>query len=144
MKLFNHRLSLTTICSPLLTLLGFSCSSDHGLMYGMPIGNFEVKGSVTDNVGNEVYNAEIRVTYPEASSGIYKLEKTRTDTKGNYEIKGNNFLPEMKVVCIPEDTDLQPDSVIVKMDYKDQDKHNSWDHGHAEKTVNFKLKGKND
>lgn len=140
MKLFNHQLSLTTICSTLLSLLGFSCSCESEVMYGMPTGDFEVKGTVTDEAGNEAYKAEIRVTHPEAPSDIYRLGETATDTKGNYEIKGHEFLPEMKVVCIPENAELQPDSVIVKMNYKNPDKHNSWNHGHAETTVNFTLK----
>lgn len=139
MKLFNHRFSITSICTALLSLLGFGCSSEE-LMYGTPIGDFELKGVVTDEAGKEVHNAEIRVTYPTEPSGICCLDKTTSDFKGNYEIKGYEFLTNLKVVCIPESTDLQPDSVIVKMDYKDADKHNSWDYGHAKATVNFTLK----
>lgn len=140
MKFFNHRLSLTSICSALLSLIGFSCCSESEVMYGMPTGDFAVKGSVADEDGDEVKNAEIRVTYPETPSGVYRFGEAYTDSKGSYEIKGHEFLPEMKVVCIPENTALQPDSVIVKMNYKDPDKHNSWDRGHAEATVNFTLK----
>ena len=140
MKTLNHRLSFTTFCSAILSLFGFSCCSETECMYGTPTGDFEIKGTVTDAGGNEIHNAEIRVTYPEAPSGIYRFGETATDSKGNYEIKGHEFLPKMKVVCLPENTDLQPDSVIVKMNYKDPDKHNSWDHGHAEATVNFTLK----
>lgn len=140
MKLFNLRHTLSTICSSFLALLGFSSCSESALMYGMPTGSFVVKGAVTDEDGNEVRNAEIRVTYPEAPSGIYCLGESTTDSKGNYEIKGNELLPEIKVVCIPETSDLQPDSVNVKMKYKDADKHDSWDYGHADATVNFTLK----
>ena len=140
MKLFNHHLSFATIGSALLSLIGFSCSSEHEVMYGMPTGDFEIKGAVTDEENKEIKNAEIRVTYPDAPSGIHRFAETSTDSKGNYEIKGHVFVPEMKVVCLPQNVDLQPDSVIVKMNYKDPDKHNSWDHGHAEATVNFTLK----
>ena len=140
MKLFNHRLSFATIGSALLSLLGFSCTSESEVMYGMPTGDFEIKGAVTDEQGKEINHAEIRVTHPDVPSGIHRFGETSTDSKGNYEIKGHEFLPEMKVVCLPENDDLQPDSTIVKMNYKDPDKHNSWDHGHAEATVNFTLK----
>lgn len=143
MKLIRHRLStrrLTAICSSLLGLLGFGCSCSEEVMYGMPTGDFEIKGSVTTEEGKAVDNAEIRITYPEAPSGIYRLGETSTDLKGNYEINGHDYLTEMKVVCLPENTDLQADSVIVKLNYKDPDKHNSWDRGHAEATVNFTLK----
>lgn len=139
MKLFNHRLSISTICYTFLSLFGFSCSSEQ-CMYGTPIGDFEIKGAVTDEAGKEVHKAEIRVTYPDTPSGIYCFKETSTDSKGNYEINGYEYLTEMKVVCIPENTDLQPDSVIVKMNYKDADKHDPWDRGHAEATVNFTLK----
>ena len=140
MKLFSYRLSLSTICSSFLTLLGFSCSSESALMYGMPTGSFVVKGAVTDENGNEVRNAEIRVTHPDLPSGIFYMGESTTDSKGNYEIKGYEVLSEMKVVCIPETSDLQPDSVNVKMKYKDADKHHPWDYGHADATVNFTLK----
>ncbi|MDE5996979.1 MAG: radical SAM-associated putative lipoprotein [Muribaculaceae bacterium] len=140
MKLFSRRLSLSTICSSFLTLLGFSSCSESAVMYGMPTGDFVVRGAVTDENGNEVRNAEIRVTHPEVPSGIFCLGESTTDSKGNYEIKGNEFLTEIKVVCIPETSDLKPDSVNVKMKYKDADKHDSWDYGHADATVNFTLK----
>ena len=142
MKPLNHRLSLASICSAVLSLLGFGCSSFHEpeVMYGIPTGDFEVKGTVTDEAGGEVSKAEIRVTVPESPSGIFSLAATSTDSKGNYEVKGYEFLPEIKVVCIPEEAGLQPDSVIVKMDFKKPDKHNEWDWGHSEATVNFTLK----
>lgn len=140
MKLLNHRLSLTAIFSALLSLFGFSCCSESEVMYGTPTGDFEIKGAVTDEAGNEVRKAEIRVTYPDAPSGMFCLSDTSTDSKGHYKIKGHDFLPEVKVVCIPENTDLQSDSVIVKMKYKDSDKQNSWYYGHAEATVDFTLK----
>ncbi len=111
-------------------------------MYGMPVGTFEIKGTVTDEENGKVSDAEIRVTFPDAPSGIYSLQETNTDSKGHYSINGHEYLPTMKIVCIPENADLQPDSTIVKLDYKDSDKHNSWDRGHAEATVNFNLKTK--
>ncbi|MDE5850432.1 MAG: radical SAM-associated putative lipoprotein [Muribaculaceae bacterium] len=135
---------LTSICSLLLSLLGFSCSSPEDVpdMYGQPVGDFEIKGAVTDEAGSVISNAEIRVTYPEAPSGIYRFGETKTNSEGSYEIKGYEYAPKMKVVCIPENSDLQPDSVIVNMEYKDRDKHDSWNLGHAEATVDFSLKSK--
>ena len=147
MKLYNNRHSslLTAICFALLSLIGFSCSSDPGdvpLMYGMPTGEFEIKGAVTDEDGKDVPDAEIRVTAPDLPSGVYKFRTANTDSRGHYEVKGYEYLPEMKVVCIPGNADLQPDSVIVKMKYKDSDKNDYWNKGHAEATVNFNLKSK--
>ena len=136
------------ICSYLLSLLGFGCSQpadpdDILLMYGTPIGEFEIKGAVTNEEGKDLSDAVIRVTHPDVPSGIHSIATSLTDSKGNYEVKGHAVLPEMKVVCIPENDDLQPDSVIVKMDYKDGGKNNPWNQGHAEATVNFVLKSNN-
>lgn len=144
MKLYDNRHSslLSAICYTLLSLLGFSCSSpeDTPDMYGMPVGDFEIKGAVTDEDGKDVPDAEIRVTAPDLPSGVYKFRTANTDSRGNYEVKGYEYLPEMKVVCIPGNADLQPDSVIVKMNYKDSDKNDFWNKGHVEATVNFNLK----
>lgn len=147
MNLIKRHLSsfLTGICSTVLSLLGFSCSSDPGdtpLMYGMPTGYFEIKGAVTDQAGNDVPHAEIRVTYSDAPSGIYRFGETFTDSNGKYDINAHEYLQKIKIVCIPDDSNLQPDSVIVKMNYKAPDKHDPWYFGHAEETVDFKLKFK--
>lgn len=147
MKTISHRLSslLAAICSSLLSLLGFSsCSNPEDVpdMYGMPVGDFEIKGAVTDEAGKNIENAEIRVTYPDAPSNPYSITTVTTDAEGRYKLSGRDLLPEAKVVCIPEQSDLKPDSVIVKLQYKNPDKHNSWDLGHAKETVNFTLKTK--
>ena len=126
------------ICSSLLTLMGFSSCSDNEVMYGMPFGSFEIKGTVTDENGNCIENAEIRVTLPEQSSGIESFGSTRTGYDGNYAIRKNEWSGRLKVVCIPAQTEFQPDSVIADMNYKGS--HGEWDKGHAEKKVNFRLK----
>lgn len=148
MKLINRRISafLTSICSVLLSFLGFSCSSspeepDYPLMYGMPNGRFEIKGSVTDEEGNDIEDAEIRVTGPRYPSYLSNLIAV-TDAKGDYEIKSFGLPDSLKVVCIPVQNNLEPDSVVIKMEYKDADKNDAWDRGHATATVNFKLKEK--
>ena len=61
-----------------LALLGFGCSNDGGdypVMYGSPIADFEVKGSVTDAEGNAVKDAEVRVT---ATAEIQRMYLART------------------------------------------------------------------
>ena len=136
------RISLSTmvkaLSSSLLTLLGFSSCSDNEVMYGMPFGSFEVKGAVTDDNGKPVSDAEIRVTLPELSSGIESLGTTHTGDDGNYDISESGWSSRLKIVCIPSQSELLPDSLIVDMKYKGGDKE--WNKGHAEKTVNFQLK----
>lgn len=149
MKLIKKHLSTftTSLCSALLSLLGYSCSSspdDPGYicMYGMPTGDFEIKGSVTTEEGNAVDDAEIRVTHPEAPSGVYSLQTTTTNADGQYLAEGESYAAsELKVVCIPSNLELEPDSVIVKM-HSNKDNTGAWDAGYAKETVDFKLKSK--
>ena len=149
MKRIKRSLSsfLTSICSTLLALLGYSCSAspdepDLPTMYGMPTGDFEIKGAVTDEDGANVSDAKIRVTYTEAFSGVFSLQTTTTNTDGQYLAEGESSgFPELKVVCIPSSPTLEADSVIVKLNYN-KDKAGSWYVGHAKETVNFKLKSK--
>lgn len=138
------------MCAGALTLLGFGCSDNEGggnglCMYGTPTGYFEVKGAVTDEAGNPVDNADIYVTHPEGQSGIYSFAKGKTDDKGDYLIETSDFpKTEIKVVCKPEDENLEPDSVNVKMKFEKDRKHDKdpWYSGKAKATVNFKLKKK--
>lgn len=138
-----------TICAGALAVLGFGCSDNGGeelCMYGTPTGHFEVKGAVTDEAGDPVDNAEIYVTHPEGQSGIYSFGKGKTDGKGNYLIETYDFPKnEIKVVCKPEDENLEPDSVNVEMKFEKDRKHakNPWYVGTAKATVDFKLKKKN-
>ena len=132
---------LKALSSSLLTLLGFSSCSDYEVMYGMPFGSFEVKGTVTDDKGLPVSDAEIRVALPDQSSGIESLGSTLTGDDGNYDISEGSYPSKLKIVCIPSQTELLPDSVIVDMKYKGSD--GEWNRGHAEKTVNFRLKKSN-
>ncbi len=138
-RINKHFSSLViAICSGLISLLGFSCSSSEEVMYGMPTGDFEIKGSVTTEDGQPVENAEVRVTHPDVESGVYSFKKVSTDAKGNYNLESDIILGRVKVVCIPKNPDMQSDSVIVKLEYKGS--HDDWDAGHAEETVDFKLK----
>lgn len=140
----------TGICSVILAILGYSCSksddSDLPVMYGMPTGSFEIKGYVTTQEGEKVNNAEIRVTPPYFPSGeCSDKEITRTGHNGFYDIKCDMMtLESVKVVCLPCDSKLEADSVVVDMHYiiDPSKKDNSWYIGHAEETVNFTLKEK--
>ncbi len=144
MKLFNKQISifLTSVCSAILSFLGFSSCTNNEVMYGMPTGTFEIKGVVTSEEGNAVENAEIRVTPPDAPSGVYSLQTTTTNLDGQYITKGQSYAEQrLKVVCIPSNPKLEADSVIVKMNYN-KDKADTWYVGYAEEVVDFKLKEK--
>lgn len=131
---------LTRTCAALLSTLGFSSCTQNEYMYGTPIGDFEIKGEVTTEEGTAVDNAEIRVTYPNSPSGIISIVKGHTEKDGKFDVKERwSPIKNLKVVCVPDSPELEADSVNVEMDYSGKD---GWYEGHAEKTVNFRLKKK--
>lgn len=145
MKQFKVNISslLTRICAAGVALLGFNSCANEECMYGTPYGTFEIKGSVTTENGEAVDNASIRFADPNAPSGLYPYDTSSTNNRGDYEIKGHGFYPDLKVVCVPENEALEADSVVVNMDYISKSKKKDpWDSGHAEKIVDFKLKNK--
>ncbi len=143
MKIISKQIStfFASIFSTLLSILGFSSCTDNEVMYGMPFGSFDIKGSVTDDNGTPVSDAEIRVTFMDMPSGVFSIASTRTLPEGTYNLKGSEWASKLKIVCIPYQSDLQPDSVIVDMKYKGDD--GEWYKGHAESTVDFILKDNN-
>ncbi len=145
-KIKNHiSKMLMGICSVLLSLLGYSCSStnrEEPVMYGQPTGHFEIKGAVTTEDGTPVEDAEIRVNHADTPSGVYPLATTSTNADGDYIAIGRSYVfPELKVVCLPSNPQLEADSVIVEMQYI-RDNADFWHVGDAEGIVNFKLKSK--
>ncbi len=130
-----------------LALLGFGCSDggDYPLMYGSPIADFEVKGSVTDAEGNAVKDAEVRVTAPDAPSGVYSIGKDTTNVSGSYNVSEDRRIgspsEKVKVVCVPADDSLEADSTVVTLK-KVSDGDGDWYCGKGEATVNFSLKKK--
>ncbi len=136
----------TRLCAAGLAVLGFGCSSDepNGLepMYGTITGTFKIKGKVTTENGKNVPNAEVRVTIPELPSGVYPIAISKTEESGNYTLDGLGSFKQLKVVCIPEDSNLEADSTIVDMKHLNDDKDSGWYQGEDEATVDFKLKNK--
>ncbi len=146
-----------SICATILGLLGFSCSSDDDslLMYGTPTGTFEVKGVVFTEKGSKpVPDAVIKVMdvptpQPDMSENDlteaeFAYFKTVTDKEGYYSVTETlEPLSVVRVVCVPRNTALQSDTVLVSLDYvKDKNENNSWYIGKATAEVNFKLKEK--
>lgn len=132
-----------------LALLGFSCSSDEPsepeLMYGTPTGSFKIKGKVTSEDGKAVPGATIRVTPSDVPSGLWSYGEVVTGTGGEYEIKSRSAVyKDIKVVCLPSGVELDADSIVTEMKYKGEDKDNIWYVGHADATVDFKLKKKSE
>lgn len=63
-----------------------------------------------------------------------------TGSNGEYNAKCDWGWPgEKKIVCEAEDPMLEADSIIVGMKFSGKE---AWNHGHAEATVDFKLRKK--
>lgn len=134
-----------------LVLFGFGCSSDDDepdmpVMYGVPTGTFEVKGSVTASDGqtSSPVEANIIVTLPNAPSSIYKLGEAKNAEEGQYEIRGTSSTNKLKVVCLPLDPAFQPDSTVVEGKFeRPTGTRDFWmDLGHVKVDVDFELKEK--
>ncbi|MDE5626348.1 MAG: radical SAM-associated putative lipoprotein [Candidatus Amulumruptor sp.] len=128
-----------------LAILGFAaCSEEQYDMYGCPTGTFEIKGAVTaESDGASVAGASIVVKPTDAAHEL--SNPVLTDSKGNYILdQETNPYDKVRVVCTPaEESGLAADSADVELKYlKDGKKHSGWYVGHAESTVNFKLKAK--
>lgn len=146
----NFSAMISRLCAAGIAFLGFGCNSDEPeeggggeLMYGTPTGSFEIHGSVSDPEGNEVPDAAIRVTFPDLDSDLYQIAVTQTDAQGQYSLIAHDITRKVKVVCVPEDPVLERDSTLVELVYKKEEfGNNMWYKGHAEATVEFKLKSK--
>ncbi|MDE5882647.1 MAG: radical SAM-associated putative lipoprotein [Muribaculaceae bacterium] len=140
---FNFSAMASHICAACLAFLGYSCGDNNEDMYGCPVGEWEIKGNVTDEAGQIVSKATVKVTLPELDSGLYPIEETKLDDEGNYIIESGGIPDDSyKVVCIPDNQALSADSTIVKLHYVRDKKHrkNPWYVGSAKATVDFMLK----
>lgn len=135
---------ISRMCTAAIALLGYNCSSgDIPDMYGTPNGSFEVKGAVTNEEDAPISDAEIRVCPTKVDSSKWSIAVTETNNDGSYIVEDKDyFMDSIKVVCVPRDNEYLPDSIKLPLKYvKDKDhKKDSWYIGHAELTVDFKLK----
>lgn len=136
------------ISAMLLALLGFAACDEYSgkdtpVMYGTPNGTYEVKGKVTTEDGAPVEDAIITVSGA-AHYNPNDVFMAESDANGGYSVSGyGDPKKRKKVVCRPADDDLEPDSTIIELEYIDDGKgSDSWYAGHADATVNFKLKSK--
>lgn len=143
---FGFSAIVSKLCVALMAFLGYGCSEQGDeplLMYGCPMGRWEIKGDVTDEEDVPVTDATVKITLPNVNSSGYALSEVRTDEAGFYTSTGGETAAEFKVVCIPDDPALKPDSTIVKLKYSGGNPKNPWDMGSADVTVDFRLKKKN-
>lgn len=95
-KLYPHFLKGTNwILAGLLTLLGFSCSSD-GIEdqveeYGCPHANYEIKGKVVDRQDNPIPSIQIAVSDSVSEGQLPENNMIYTDTEGNFLWENGEF-----------------------------------------------------
>lgn len=123
MTFFRNKLSacIQTICAAFFSILGFKAAAEVYVMYGMPVGDFEIKGSVTDAENAPVRNAQVKAKYDnEANQTV--IEIARTDSSGNYTLSGKAVAERLQIICTPvENPSLRPDTVIVNLRYQRPD-----------------------
>lgn len=142
MKSINNQIVklVSRIGAVLLALLGFAACEGE-VMYGTPTGSFEIKGKVTTEDGAPVDEAVI-VVAPLEGGNACDVAKAESDASGNYLITGTGWPDrQKKVVCTPAVDYLEPDSTVIQLKYGGKDT-DDWYQGHADATVNFKLKYK--
>lgn len=137
-----------TICVAILSLLGFDSSSEVRVMYGMPVGDFEIKGAVSAaTTGLAVKNAQIKAKYDnEANQKVISI--ARSDSAGNFVLSGKAVSDRLQIICTPMDTLLRPDTITVNLTYRRDDTPVSSPapqaptgyRGSAKKTVDFSLR----
>lgn len=99
-------------------------------------------------IQNSMYNYQVHERErhrAEADKMRYErrpFSMTVTDDRGGYSTTGTIYpLNSVKVACVPVNTALQPDTVVVKLEYvKDKNESNPWYEGKAKVDVNFSLK----
>lgn len=103
------------ISTVILSLLGFKSSSEIRVMYGIPVSNFEIKGSVNAADGKEpVKNAQIKAKYDNESNQTV-ICIARSDSAGNYVLSGKTFSNRLQIICTPADTILRSDTITVDL-----------------------------
>lgn len=154
MKRIQIRVSslMSRVCAFIMGALGVtSCvgsESDDPMicMYGTPTGQFEIKGKVTSEAGDEPVSDAV-VVLKTVEEGVYFpiTPDVETDSQGEYLLEGSCIpVAKVRVVCTPTaESGLAADSVDVTLKYvNDGGSESEWYHGKAESTINFKLQAK--
>ena len=87
----------------------------------MPVGNFEIKGTVSTADGDEaVRDAQIKAKYNnEANQTVISI--ARSDSAGNFILVGKAVSDRLQIICTPADSILSPDTITVDLTYRPEE-----------------------
>ena len=142
----TFRSGINTLIALVLGLFGFGCSACL-CKYGVPHGEIDVSGTVTDKDANQpIENIRITIKSDERSDEpVFPV--TYTETDGGYHAYENRHgWPFSQLKIVAEDTSgvYGADSTIVNLKYK-ENAHSlgdSWNKGKASVRQDFQLKKK--
>lgn len=153
-KLYPHLLRCTNwMLAGLLTLLGFSCSSDDDTggqveEYGCPHANYEIKGKVVDKQNAPIPNIQITVSDSIPDNEMHQ-EPLYTDTNGEFQWNGGEF-PGKTFKLIAKDIDddkngglFATDSSFVSFKNATYENGSKWYKGEAKQEVTIVMNEQN-
>ena len=141
---------INCLLTGLLAIIGFSCGENGEIPceYGSPHANFQIKGKVTDMIGEPIPGLQVRIN-PSGEShpqGWLHTDTLRTDTNGDFVFSKTDF-PFMEYRLIIEDVDWDKnkaiyasDTTTVTFDSNDFSGGEGWSLGSASKEIQIQLK----
>ena len=134
------------LLTTLLTVLGYGCSSESPVEYGVPTVDYQVKGQVTHDAGMPIPGVRVKVhhDYFDGREG----QSVLTDENGNFALDEFKALPNGELIV--EDVDgeanggefLSDTIKIWDLPKKQVEKGSGWYEGKYEVTANIRLKKK--
>lgn len=135
------------LLSGAMALLGFSACGSNGenpVEYGQPHADYEIKGSVTDEAGNELADMRIitKTLLGEVPDNPYLRDTVTTNAAGAFLLEKKNETSEgrYRVVCEDPAGVYKADSTDIQMKPKGG---KGWYQGSDSKEVEFQLKKRN-
>ena len=145
-----------SILTALLSLLGYSCSSENSLpveMYGVPSADYQISGTVTNDNGQVVQGIKTSVkqisTY-EGKTQASCIDSVMTDANGHYDVSVHVFPMNKEIKLLVEDVDGDSNGAYqndtIDIDYNNAQKikegDGTWDNGTFVIKQDIKLKKK--
>lgn len=150
-----------SILTALLSLLGYSCSSENSLemygtpilMYGVPSAEYKISGTVTNDNNEAVKGIKTslkNIVNFNGNTTVFGIDSVMTDDNGHYDVSLKGFPQNDEIKLIVEDVDgetngtYQNDTIDIKYDDALKIKEGSgiWDSGTFTIRQDIKLKKK--